>query len=79
MKNKMADVRNHLVEMMEALNDKEVEPATVERAKALADLAQTYTNTVKVEIDARRLAEMSDLPDVLQPAQLRLVGEKRTA
>ena len=67
MKNKMSDVRNHLVSMMELLGDKEVDAQVIERAKAVAALAQTYTNTVKVEIDARRAAGMEhSLPAALE-------------
>lgn len=67
MKNKMGDVRNHLVAMMEALGDKEVDMQVIERAKAVAALAQTYTNTVKVEIEARRAAGMENtLPAALE-------------
>lgn len=73
MKNRIQDVRNHLVAMMEALGDNEANAETVARAKAVSDLAHAYTNTVKVELDARRLAGLeSDLPDVIAPAPLRL-------
>ncbi len=67
MKNKMADVRNHLVAMMELLGSDDVKPDDLARAKAISELAQTYTNTVKVEIDARRLAGLeAELPVVLE-------------
>lgn len=63
----MSDVRNHLVSMMELLGDKEVDAQVIERAKAVAALAQTYTNTVKVEIDARRAAGLeATLPAALE-------------
>lgn len=65
MKNKMQDVRNHLVAMMEALNDKDVDQELVDRAKAMAELSQAYTNTVKVELDARRMAGIEELPAAL--------------
>lgn len=66
MKNSMTDVRNHLVAMMERLGDDDVTKEDIERAKALSDLAQTYTNTVRVEIDARRLAGLeNELPPAL--------------
>ena len=68
LKNKMGDVRNHLVAMMEALNDADTDAETIQRAKALSELAQAYTNTVKVEIDARRMAGVEALPTVLEQA-----------
>ena len=68
----MQHVRDHLVAMMEALADPEVTPELIERAKATSALAQTFTNTVKVEIDAMRASGMNitDLPEVLKPAAL---------
>lgn len=69
--NRMQHVRDHIVAMMEALKDPNVEPDVIERAKAVSTLAQTYTNTVKVELEARKLAgKENELPDVLQPAPL---------
>lgn len=71
MKNRMQDVRDHLVQMMEQLNDPEVSEEVVSRAKALSDVAQTYTNSVRVEIDARRLAGMeNELPPVFDNGRL---------
>lgn len=71
MKNRMQDVRNHLVAMMESLADAEATPEVIERAKATAALAQTYTNTVKVELEARKLAGCEhELPEALQPPKL---------
>lgn len=55
MKNKMSDVRNHLVAMLEALGDPEATPEIVERAKATSMVASTYIGAVKCEIDALRL------------------------
>lgn len=79
MKNKMQHVRDHLVAMMEALADTDVSPEVIERAKATAALAQTFTNTVKVEIDARRAAGLENgLPEVLDaPSPMRLVAGAR--
>jgi hypothetical protein len=61
----MQDVRDHLVAMMERLGDEKVSAEDIARAKALSELAQTYTNTVKCEIEARKLA---GLDRVLPPA-----------
>jgi hypothetical protein len=61
MKNKVDDVRNHLVQVMEALNEENLAPEdlerTIERAKAMSSLATSYVNAVKVELDAIRLAD----------------------
>lgn len=61
MKNKIEDVRNHLVQAMEALNNEEAKPEEVsqaiEKGKAISSLATSYINAVKVEIDAIRLAD----------------------
>ncbi len=61
MRNKIDDVRNHLVQVMEALNEENVDPAalerTIERAKAMSSVATSYINAVKVELDAIRLAD----------------------
>lgn len=57
MKNKMSDVRDHLVAMLEQLGDPEVKTEVIERAKASALVADKYIAAVKVEIDAIRLMD----------------------
>ena len=61
MKNKIDDVRNHLVTVMEALNeegaDAQTMARTIEKAKAMSSVATSYINAVKVELDAIRLAD----------------------
>ena len=57
MKNKMADVRNHLVAMLEALGDPDASATVIERAKATSLVANSYISAVKTEIDAIRLAD----------------------
>lgn len=83
MKNKMGDVRNHLVAMMEALGEHEADANTIARAKATAEVAGRYIDAIKVEIDARRLLADSgmDLPPALEahdekPA-LRAIGGRK--
>lgn len=73
MKNRMCDVRDHLVTMMERLEDPDVTEIDIAKAKAMSDLVQTYTNTVKVEIQARELVggKATQLPEVLEP---KLIG-----
>lgn len=49
-KNKIADLRDHLFETIEALKDPD-KPMDIERARAISDVAQTIINTAKVEVD----------------------------
>ena len=49
-RNKIEDLRNHLFATLEALQD-EKEPMELERAKAIADVAQVLVNSAKVEVD----------------------------
>lgn len=50
MKNKIEDLRNHLFVTIEALLDEE-KPMDIDRAKAIADVAQVMINSAKVEVD----------------------------
>jgi hypothetical protein len=50
MKNKIEDLRNHLFATLEALSDEE-KPMDLERAKAIADVAQVIINSAKVEVE----------------------------
>lgn len=54
MKNKITDLRNHLFETIEALKDAE-KPMDIERAKAIAEVAQVVVNSAKVEVDFLRM------------------------
>lgn len=73
MKNRMSDVRDHLVAMMERLGDKEADAVDVSKAKALSELAGAYTDTIRVEIKARELAGMErTLP---APLALKEIGQ----
>lgn len=54
MKNKIEDLRDHLFETLEALKD-EKNPMPLDRAKAVADVAQTIINSAKVEVDFMRV------------------------
>lgn len=49
MKNKIDDLRNHLFATLEALQDKD-EPMDLDRARTIADVAQTIINSAKVEV-----------------------------
>ena len=50
MKNKIEDLRNHLFATMESLMDPD-NPMEINRAKAIADVAQVIVNSVKMEVD----------------------------
>lgn len=50
MKNKIQDLRDHLFETIEALKDDE-KPMDLERAKAIAEVAQVVINSAKVEVE----------------------------
>lgn len=50
MKNKIEDLRNHLFATIEDLRDTE-KPMDIQRAKAIAEVAQTIINSAKVEVD----------------------------
>ena len=74
MKNKVSDVRNHLVAVMEALNDESATPderaAAIERAKAMSNLSAQFVAGVRVEIDAARLMhETGLLPSAVDSPQ----------
>ena len=49
MKNKIEDLRNHLFETIEMLKDDE-KPMALDRAKTIAEVAQTLINVAKVEV-----------------------------
>ena len=61
MKNKVSDVRDHLVAMLERLGDDSLSAEdmslVIERAKTLTMVATTYIGAVKVELDAIRLMD----------------------
>lgn len=56
MKNKIEDLRNHLFATLEGLTD-EAKPMEIERARAVAEVAQVLINSAKVEVDFLRLQE----------------------
>jgi hypothetical protein len=49
-RNRIEDLRDHLFATLESLQDKD-EPMELDRAKAIADVAQTIINSAKVEVD----------------------------
>lgn len=50
MKNKIEDLRNHLFATLEALQDRD-DPMPIDRAKAIAEVAQVLVNSAKVEVE----------------------------
>jgi hypothetical protein len=48
MKNRVEDLRNHLFETLESLRDKQ-EPMDLDRARAIANVAQVIVNAVVAE------------------------------
>lgn len=72
MKNKIEDLRNHLFETIEALKDAE-KPMDIERAKAIADVAQVVVNSAKVEVDFLRAIDSSQDTGFIQ-SQNRIEG-----
>lgn len=68
-KNKVSDVRDHLVAMLEELGDTKADATVIERAKASSLVAGTYIAAVRVEIDALRLADdIGCIPSALESA-----------
>lgn len=85
MKNKISDVRNHLVSMLERLDNDDLSAeqlaSEVERAKAVTMVAGAYIGAVKTEIDAIRLMDDTGrLPVAVEAGpQLRLVNGREAA
>lgn len=84
MKNKVSDVRNHLVSMLERLDgelDADALALEVERAKAVTMVAGAYIGAVKTEIEAIRLMDDTGrLPVAVEAGpQMRLVGGREAA
>lgn len=72
----ISDVRDYLAKSMAELSDSDATAesmaVTLERAKAMSQVAAAYTNAVRVELDAIRLADdVGFLPGcVAQPLRL---------
>lgn len=49
-KNKITDLRNHLFETIEGLLDQD-KPMEIDRAKAVAEVAQVIVNSAKIEVE----------------------------
>ncbi len=59
MKNKVEDLRNHLFEQLERLNDDELKgeelKKELQRAKAISQIGSVIVNSAKVEVDYIKL------------------------
>lgn len=53
-RNKIQDLRNHLFEVIEKLQDGEMD---IDCAKTIAEVAQVIVNSAKVEVDFMRLTD----------------------
>jgi hypothetical protein len=58
-KNKIVDLRNHLFETIEMLKDGDVETSkmTVDKAKAISNVAQVIINSAKLEIEFMKVSD----------------------
>lgn len=68
MKNKLEDLRNHLFAALEGLQDKK-NPMELDRAKAIAEVAQVVVNTAKAEVDFYKVTGARPASDFIAPAQ----------
>lgn len=81
----ISDIRDYLAKAMAELSDSDATPdsmaVTLERAKAMSSVAAAYTNAVRVELDAIRLADdVGMLPNcVAQPLRLERAPALRIA
>ena len=71
MSHSIADLRKHLFDTIAALKDSE-KPMDLERAKTIADVAQTIINSAKVEVDFMRLR--GDKGSAFVPEEKQLPG-----
>lgn len=84
MKNKISDVRNHLVAMLEELGDKDAGAEVLERAKMMTQVAGAYVQCVKVELDGielfdeiGRTASVIELPALQRTGQVLSMEDRR--
>jgi hypothetical protein len=75
MKNKIEDLRNHLFATIEGLLDDE-KPMELDRAKAVAEVAQTIINSAKVEVDFLKTTGQSTGTGFLEVPRPALPGTK---
>jgi hypothetical protein len=71
MKNRMADLRDHLFETLEALKDED-QPMDLERAKQISEVGQTIINSAKVEVEFLKAVGATAGGEFFAPAARRL-------
>lgn len=64
MKNKIEDLRNHLFAALEGLSDEDT-PLSIERATAIALVAQTVINSAKAETEFLRVTMQKPMTDFI--------------
>jgi hypothetical protein len=64
MRNKIEHLRDHLFATLEALQDED-KPMDLDRAKTIADVAQTIINSAKVEVDYLKVTGETHATDFL--------------
>ena len=67
MANTIENLREHLFFTLEGLRDKD-NPMDIDRAKAIADVAQTIINSAKAEVDAARILGTTQQTGFLLPS-----------
>lgn len=78
MRNKLGDVRNHMVAMMDALADETATPEEmarhIDRAKAMALVGGVYIAAVRTELDAfKAFDETNLLTGAVDPPGMRVI------
>lgn len=66
MSHTISDLRDHLFATLQDLRDKD-KPLDIERAKAVAEVAQTIINSAKVEVDHMRVSGHADRTGFIAP------------
>lgn len=71
MTNTIENLREHLFFTLEALRDPK-NPMEIDRAKAIADVAQTIINSAKAEVDAARILGSTQQTGFLLPSSTQI-------
>lgn len=69
MKNKIEDLRNHLFATLEALRDEDA-PMDIERAKAVASVAQVIIDSAKAENEFLKITDATTGSGFIPQAQI---------
>jgi hypothetical protein len=81
MKNKIEDLRNHLFEVIEKLQDNDDNGMTIEKAKQITETAQVIVNSAKIEVEFIKAIDGIGMGTGFIPtgqtADIKQLGEKR--